>query len=77
MSSKRVMIVRLHVCVFDRHMSGPSDNDFYGSLRGNVTYHMGPGYHQPQLNWYIDIYLTAIYTLTGEINAYFGNCIRA
>jgi len=38
-------------CMCDRYMSGPSDNDFYGSLRGNVTYHMGPGYHAPQLHW--------------------------
>jgi len=33
-------------------MGGPSDNDFYGSMHGNITYHMGPGYNSPQLNWY-------------------------
>jgi len=35
----------------DRHLGGPSDNDFYGAMHGNVTYHMGPGYDPPQLHW--------------------------
>jgi hypothetical protein len=43
-------------CVCDckcRHMKGPLDNDFIGSLQGNVTYHMGPGYHSPQGQWFV------------------------
>jgi len=55
-----LLTVKLCVCVYIRHMSGPSDNDFYGSMRGNITYHMGPGYHPPQLNWYICILLPLI-----------------
>jgi len=32
-------------------MAGPSDSDFYGSMHGNITYHMGPGYLPPRSHW--------------------------